>query len=312
MTPEMFAEWLRRQGHRVVRTASSYWHRSGPAAYEAFPQHWLIQPSESELLQVLRKERAICLRYSAPLSAPLGRLSYHTVYEKPTYGLEDLGQWARKNLRRGLKNCVVESISFERFAEEGWKLRLDTLDRQGRRLNVTHGTWRTQWLAATDLCGFEAWAAIVHGQLAATLITLQMDDCCYFIHQQSHRDYLNLHINNALTFEITRKIISRPCIHSIFYGLQSPDAPPSVDEFKLRMGYTAKPVRQRVIFHPLLSPFANAISHAVLKSLVNLRPGVRTLVKAEGLVRFYLAGKRPIQEQVLPEPLKGSIPGLAG
>jgi hypothetical protein len=134
MNAEVFAEWLRLQHHRVVRTASSYWHDQGPRVYQAFPYHWLIEPPEEELRDFLRANRAIGLRYSTSPKAPLGYLSYHAVCAKSSYGIEDLGQWARKNVRRGLKNCTVEPISFGRLADEGWELQCDTLARQGRRL----------------------------------------------------------------------------------------------------------------------------------------------------------------------------------
>ena len=85
MTAEVFAEWLRRQGHRVVRTASSYWYDVSPRVFQAFPYHWIIEPSEEELGRLLRENNAIALRYSAPVSAPQGKVSYHVVCEDPNY-----------------------------------------------------------------------------------------------------------------------------------------------------------------------------------------------------------------------------------
>jgi hypothetical protein len=76
-----------------------------------------------------------------------------------------------------------------------------------------------------------------------------------------------------------------------------------VDEFKFRMGYTAKPVRQRVVFHPWLRPLFNSASHTVLKAGLRLNPGNPTLSKVEGILRFYLQGRLPISRQTLPPPL---------
>jgi len=292
MTPNIFAEWLRRQGHEIVRTASSYWHSQGTHSYQAFPYHWLVDPSEEELAELLRQKRAIGLRYSTALEAGVGCASYHAVYEKPAYGFEDLGQWARKNVRRGLRACSVEPIPFQRLAEEGWRLQHDTLDRQRRRVGLTRQEWRRRCLTAADLPGFEAWGALVGGRLAASLITFQMDRCAYLLWQQCHRDYLTRHVNNALSFVVTRTVLSRPNTTSVLYSLHSLDAPPSMDEFKFRMGYAAKPVRQRVVFHPWLAPMFNRVTHSVLKSLTHLWPGNPTLSKAEGMTRFYLEGKR--------------------
>jgi hypothetical protein len=73
MNAEAFAEWLRRQGHHVVRTASCYWYDVGPRVYQAFPYHWIVDPVEDELIEVFRKGIAIALRYSTALDGPFGQ-----------------------------------------------------------------------------------------------------------------------------------------------------------------------------------------------------------------------------------------------
>lgn len=304
MNAEVFADWLLRQGHHVNQTASSYWYDQGPRVYQAFPYHWVIEPSDDELSRLLREQGAIGLRYSTPVDSPLGSMSYHGVYEDTTYGFETLSKWARKNVRRGLRNCVVESVPFGRLADEGWSLQLDTLDRQGRDLQLEKEAWRRRCLSAAELPGFEAWGALVDGHLAASVITFQMEDCCYMLYQQCLREYLPEHVNNAMSFVVTQTMVDRPSVRSIFYGLHSLDAPPSVDEFKFRMGYAAKPVRQRVVFHPWLQPLFNKASHGLLRHLVRWRPGNAGLAKAEGMVRFYLDGQRSLPEQDWPPPLE--------
>src|ERR1039458_1350907 len=190
MNAETFAEWLRRQGHHVVKTQSTYWHDQGPRCYQAFPYHWIIHPAEAEVRDFLRAHGALSLRYSTSVAAATGRLSYHMTYEKPTYGFEDLGKWARKNARRGLKHCSIEPIAFERLAVEGWGLQEDTLNRQRRSSNLSQSAWNKLCLAAAALPGFEAWGALVSGQLAATVMTLRVDDCCHMLYQQCPRGYL--------------------------------------------------------------------------------------------------------------------------
>ncbi len=288
----------------MVRTRSTYWHSQGPGAYQAFPYHWVIQPAEEELSHFIRAQRALALRYSTTLDSPVGHISYHAVYERAEYGMDDLSQWTRKNVRRGLRNCSVEPISFDRLAEEGWALQSDTLARQGRHVKLPRDAWRKRCLAAADLPGFEAWGALVHGRIAASILTFQMQDCYYMLYQQCLRQYVPLNINNALSFVVTRTMIARPPLRSILYGLHSLDAPKHVDEFKFRMGYEAKPVRQRVVFHPWLAPAVNRLSHTLLRFILRVRQGNPTLSKTEGMVRFYLEGKRPIQKQKLPECLR--------
>jgi hypothetical protein len=297
MNAEIFAEWLRRQGHHIIRTPSSYWYDQGPRVYQAFPYHWVIAPADGELTELLVKHSILGIRYSTPLSESYGAASYHTVYEQPEYGMEQLGKWARKNVRRGLKNCVVEPVTLERLAEEGWELQVNTLRRQRRQVELDHQVWRTRFLSARDLTGFEGWAAMVDGKLAASVLTFQMEDCCYMLYQQCRAEYLTEHVNNALSFTVSSTMMARPEIGSIFYSLHSLDAPASIDQFKFRMGYVAKPVRQRVLFHPTLAFCFNPVSHAILRSARRVLPSNGALAKAEGMLRFYLNGRIPLESQ---------------
>jgi len=304
MNAETFAEWVRRQGHRVVRTASSYWYDAGPRVYQAFPYHWLIQPSARELRELLISKGAAALRYSTPFDAPDGKVSYHVVLEPSTpYTLETLRAQARNGVRRGLSCCQVERIPFERLAEEGWVLQQDTLDRQGRRRSMSQADWQRICLAAKDLPGFEAWGAIVEGELAASVLTARIDDTCCVPYAQSLRQYLNKYVNNALFYTFSRELLSRPGVNMIFYGLHSLDAPESVDEFKFRMSLTAKPVRQRVVFSPLLMPVCNSAGYAIIERLLHRYPDNPMLAKAEGMLRFHLQEKHPADKQDWPECL---------
>lgn len=311
MTAEIFAEWLQRQGYRVARTASSFWYEAGPRVYQAFPYHWVIRPTEDELSSLLRERRIVALRYSTDVDSPSGCISYHAVYEGSTYTLETLERRSRQNVRAGLKNCQVEPMSLERLAEEGWLLEQDTVSRQGRQIAVDKEAWSRRYLSARDLPGFEAWGAFVEGRLVASLLGFQMEDCCELLSQQCHRDYLNARVNNALSFVVTQTLVERPANRSVFYALHSLDAPANIDEFKFRMGYVAKPVRQRVVFHPWLSPLANRLTHKFALQLLRRYPGNPLLAKGEGMLRFYLQGKQPLDNQDWPVCLEESKLDLA-
>jgi hypothetical protein len=304
MNPEIFTEWLRRQGHRVLQTRSSYWHEISPHIFQAFPYHWTINPPEAELRSFIIEHKAIALRFSTPWDAPEGTASYHVVFERPEYLLSNLPRKVRYDVNRGLKNAHIEPISFARLASEGWQVRLETLERQGRIRAEEKGWWEKLCHSADGLHGFETWAAIIDGRLAAALVAFTCNDCCSILYQQSRTEYLRFGINNALTFAFTNEALKRAPNLWFFYGLHSLDAPPSVDEFKFRMGYTAKPVRQRAVFHPWAVPFFNQFSHGLLKSATRKWPGNPTLAKAEGMVRFFLQGQLPKDQQPLPPVLK--------
>lgn len=306
MNPENFAEWLRRQGHNVYQTKSSYWYDQAPRVYQAFPYHWTITPADEEVESLLREMGGIALRYSAPYGTEIGKTSYHVILDKTPYDLTQLIKKARYDVRKGLKNVKVEKISFRKMAEEGWQLRAETLERQRREKAESHKWWRKLCLSCKDLEGFEAWAAIMNGRLVASLIASIEADTFSILYQQSCTDFLSLGVNNALTYQVTKEALSRTNINEMYYGLHSLDAPPSVDQFKFRMGYSARPVRQRVVFHPGLSPLVNGMSHALLRGIKQIQPSNSLIAKAEGMVRFYREGKLPSDQQNLPPILEGN------
>jgi hypothetical protein len=303
MNAGFFAEWLRRQGYRVVRTPSSYWYEITPRVYQAFPFHWIIEPQEKELSGLLRENKAIALRYSTPLTAARGKASYHVVCEGPSYELASLPRQTRQNICRGLGYVSVEPIPLSRLASEGWHLRLETLARQERAGAESPAWWRRLCLSAEGLPGFEAWGAVHDGELVASFLGFTCDDWYTLPYQQSATSHLQHRVNNAIFYAVTHKVLERHGISKVFFCLQSLDAPESVDEFKFRMGYTAQPVRQRVVFHPWLAPVFNRISHAAIRQLLGWYPRNPALPKIEGMVRFCLEGKRPLQEQHWPECL---------
>ena len=300
MNAEVFSEWFRQQGHRVISTNSSYWVEASPNIYQAFPYHCIISPTEEELRSFLLTHNAIGLRYSTSWDTVNATPSYHVVFDRPAYPIGSLAKKARYDVKRGLKNAHIEPISFTRLAEEGWQVRLETLERQGRIGAESPVWWRNLCLSAEGLPGFAAWAAVVDNRIAATLLAFTCDNCCSILYQQSRTEYLPLSVNNALTFVFTNEMLEKNPGVWFFYGLHSLDAPSSVDEFKFRMGYKAKPVRQRVVFHPLLKPFFNKFSHRLLTIAGQKWPGNSKLVKAEGMVRFFLEGKLPLQDQKWP------------
>lgn len=297
-------EWLNRQGHHVIQTPSSHWYDIGPRIYQAFPYHKLITPSYDEILKLFKQSKAIAIRYSTPLSTSEGQLSYHVIYDQNQYNLGDLRSKSRNHVNAGLKYASYEPISLERLSKEGWAVREETLMRQGRTGAETRSFWETLCLSAEGLPCFEAWGAIHDGTLVAALLACTIGDTVSIYYQQSRTDHQKYGINNALTYVLTHEVLQRKGIKCVFYGLHSLDAPSSVDEYKFHMGYKAKPVRQRVVFNPIVRPLIQPVTHSLLKFFIKIVPTNTQIPKAEGMVRFYLQGKKSIPEQEWPKVLK--------
>ncbi len=303
MNPETYMEWMRRQGHKVYHTASSYWYDAGPHVLQAFPYHWLITPSQDEICELMQTNKIISLRYSTPLDSPYGKISYHIILHQP-YSLSMLRSQARNGVKHGLEHFRLEQIPFERLDKEGWALQQDTLDRQNRLRSMTQPEWERICHSAVDLPGFEAWAAVADGELAAALIVCQINDTWCVPYAMSHRKFLGDHVNNALFYGVSCNLLSRDGMQGIFFTVQSLDAPPTVDDFKLRMGLIPKAVKQRVEFHPWLKPLATAGAQKLFTRLLQRDEGNPLIAKAEGMLRFHNEGKQPLIQQQWPECLK--------
>jgi ribosomal protein S18 acetylase RimI-like enzyme len=302
MNTELFAEWLRRQGHRIVKTESSYWYNAAPGVFQAFPYHWLITPTEAEIRHLMFWHGALAVRYSTPFEASRGMASYHVLLREP-YSLGLLKAHARNGIKVGLGHFKIEQISFERLATEGWPLQQDTLDRQGRLRSMTQTEWERLCRAACELPGFEAWAATTSGELAAAVIVARLQTIYTVPFAICHRRHLAAHVNNALFYTFSKELLQREGVESLFYTVQSLDASTKVDEFKFRMGFQHKVVRQCVDFHPLLRPFATPAIHGWVRKLLKRDPANPLVAKAEGMLRFYLEGRKPLDEQAWPERL---------
>jgi hypothetical protein len=149
----------------------------------------------------------------------------------------------------------------------------------------------------------------------SALLACTIDETVCIFYQQSLSHHQKFGINNALTYTFTREVLQRREIRSIFYGLHSLDAPPTVDDYKFRMKFLPKPVKQRVVFNPFIAPLLQPLSHSLVKAIIKILPENAHFAKAEGMIRFYLQGKRPLVEQDWPEVLKKekeSILALAG
>jgi hypothetical protein len=133
------------------------------------------------------------------------------------------------------------------------------------------------------------------------LLTFQMEDWCYMLYHYSLSEFLPARIDNALYYIVTKNIIDRPDIKSILYTIQSLDASATVDDFKFRMGYIAKPVPQRIVLHPWLKIVMNGTSYKLIDLLKRCLPGNSLVAKTEGMLRFYQEQEKLTKKQSLLE-----------
>ena len=210
-------------------------------------------------------------------------------------------------MKKGLSRFKIENIGFDRLATDGWRLQQDTLARQDRLNSMSQKEWETTCISGLDLPGFEVFGALLDGQMAAAAIVCRIDNIYCVPYAMSHSRFLRDHVNNALFFSMSCELLNRENTSGIFFTVESLDAPPHVDEFKLRMGFKPVPVRQNVVLNPLIPSISIPAVHSLICSLQKQYPSASTISKIEGMLRFYREGKRPNHEQSIPECIKNKI-----
>ena len=246
-----YAAFLRALGHRVWSTQSASWYDASRRFLLSAPPHRLYDLSDAELRDALRQSRSLGLRFAAALSGR-GKLSFQIVCDRRDYGLDVLSANIRSKVRRGLKRCTVGPAAFATLATAGLRAHHDTLDRQGRESILSGERWGRFWTAAAATPGFEGWGAWTGDVLAAFLVTVTFAESVEFLLARSCSDELGAYPNNALIFHVAEEMLVRRGVPEITFGLESLEPVGPLDQFKFGMGFHPRPLRQRVVFHPVL------------------------------------------------------------
>jgi hypothetical protein len=288
MTAHDYARFLELQGHRIRFAAGVYWFDVSRRFYLPAPHHREYELMPRDLEPLFSGWNCLGVRYAAPPTYAAGRMSYQIVCDHRDYGLGLLSANVRSKVRRGLKRCEVGPADLSVLEAEGQVAHRDTLRRQRREDAWSEEQWRRFWQAARVVPGVEGWAAWVDGRLAAFLVTVTFEDAVEFLLARSCSDERNAYPNNALIYTVTEEMLVRRRAPQITFGLESLEPVKPLDEFKFSMGFRPKPIRQVVVFHPLLRAlFANRYARAgVLRWLEQRGEKGVFWRKAAGLLRF--------------------------
>ena len=282
-----YADFLRALGHRVVTTASASWYDASRFFLLSAPPHRLYDPSDDELRALFRQRSCLGVRFATSLEGR-GKPSYQIVCDTREYTLDALSANVRSKVRRGLKRCTVGPVPFSMLATAGLRAHQDTLDRQGRESILSGERWSRFWAAAAMTPGFEGWGAWTDDRLAAFLVTVTFDESVEFLLARSCSDELGAYPNNALIFYVTEEMMVRRGAPEITFGLESLEPVAPLDQFKFGMGFRARPLRQRVVFHPLVRSLLRhqRIRRAFHRWADRKGAGAVFWRKADGLLRF--------------------------
>lgn len=291
MTHDVFADFFKNAGFRVVASPSSNWVEMQKGFLISVPYHRLINPCNEELDTLIETTGVIGLRYPTALEN-YGFNSNLQFCRTIGYSLEHLKRQARQQVKKGAMNFTVREIAPEMLMCDGLALVRNTCARQHRhdpKEEVEY--WQKLCQAAKNTTGAVTLGVFGEKGLAAFLIILETATAIEFIVQCSDEELLSQGPNNLLTFQATRRYLAeRENSLPICYGLGSLEETPSLDRYKIGMGYELEPIKQRIYIRKNLRWLINPYTLGVLNILASLGFAKNyKLTKSIGIVKRYLA-----------------------
>ncbi|HYC56540.1 MAG TPA: GNAT family N-acetyltransferase [Candidatus Binatia bacterium] len=283
---EGLARFFERLGMRIFRSPSSWWYEAGPRFLLSLPSHTAIHVSDEEIRDLLAQSRTVGVRYVCE-EADGGKSSFHLACSDPAYSLEKLSANTRSKVRRGISRNEIRQITGKELLGLGRGAFIETMERQKRASAGALEQWERLLRAADESEAVEVWSAWHEGEFASYLITIRIDDVCEFYQARSRNELLKHYPNNALIYTLTEEMLVRRGIREVTFGLESPEPVEELDAFKLALGYEKKPIRQRVVLHPMLRGALSLPGVRKLLHTVGSREDANVVWrKASGLVRF--------------------------
>jgi hypothetical protein len=300
---------LEHEGVTVIHGGKrTFWRRAETSTFERYPLFCVDVPSASEVGRMFWKNWSAVVTYivSPDDSHPPNAWLY--VCEDKSYELEKLGTQARRNIRRALRRFRFDQLDLELLREKGEHIYCETRARVG----LSDGTPRN-FQGLCDSVGknpayriLGAWAG---EGLAAFILAICVEDWITFS-AYAATEYLNSCPNEGLIYHLMQQFLARGDGRVVSYGLssiQEADNLLTLDYFKKKVGFEARPVHRVFLFHPLLRPLVNPLTYWLLRGLVRLRPQNRLLRKGLGLAAIQLGYHKPLPTS--PSGESDSVPG---
>lgn len=285
--------FFRRAGFKTYRSANAAWYEAGPRFLLGVPTHEAVIIDRAEGREVMRATGALGIRYITS-DVNTGRDSWQMVACGDDYDLSMFSSNTRSKVRRGLKNNEVRRISGGELKAAGEQAFLDTVSRQGRADRYGVDRWHKLLDAADATEGIEIWAAWYEGTLAAYMLIMLFEDNAEFYEARSRNDTLRYYPNNALLYTLTHDVLVERKIPQITFGIEGLEELDSLDSFKLAMGYEKRPVRQHVMFHPLIEAgLALPPARGILGALAARPKGSSFIRRVHALTSFRTGGVAP-------------------
>jgi hypothetical protein len=233
-------------GHTVREAHGVHWYNVFSRSWICFPLETQLDPAQIDVDAVIGDFHGGIVRYCCRVES--GAPGFRHVAAGNGYSLATLQPKHRNQTRQGLQHCSCSQADPHELAREGIELHAETLLRQGRRLPDNYESWWKKYFhAVADCPAATAWTCRHEGVLAAYLISFRIGNVENICIVRSREELLKFRPNNALLFTFLQQKLASEHTSEVCIGLQSLQRDmASLDSFKRGMGFTEKPIGQRI------------------------------------------------------------------
>ena len=278
-------------------SAGAWWLQYEIGALMRFPIFAVNQPLPRELMRLYAMRLAPLLAYLVEPTPALPANSLIYVCTNQQYRLKELDHSVQGNVKRGLRECQIRSLTLDEVIRCGERAFIDTSRRHGWA-KVSPADFQRYLSSPLTFCGNRYFGAWKDGELAAFAGLIDVEDWVEVRVRYSTDASLSARPNDALLFHILSHYLAERKFRIVSAGASSIDPTantPGLHRFKVKLGFQSVPVRRVFCAHPLLRVFVRPASLVLSKAAAKWGRGNYRLGLAEHVLKHVLH-----RSQVLP------------
>lgn len=289
-----YGDALKEKGNTtLVNEDGTMWTQYETAALVRVPTFDAAPVSQQEARRLLWKSRAGVLNFTLEPDERHPANAWHYVCRDGAYTLDNLAAEVRRHVRRAQGSLRIEPLEWEVLLKHGFRAYSDTRV----RLGLSDGSlamFRQRFSEFSFYPGHYTVGAWRGDTLAAFVTLIVVDDWVVMEGSFSATAELAQRPNNGLAHYVLEHFLVKRNFRTVSFGtssIQESSRESGLHDYKVRIGFEAKPIHRAFVLHPLLRPLANPVTLWTMKAALRLNPGNRRLLKAIGAVNCLLAAR---------------------
>lgn len=234
------------------------------------PPHIEIELSREEANDLLKESKAYFLRWPSEFDCGFETEWWYLVRDE-SIDLNEFDSGRRRQIKNGLKRCVVKKVDAEYIAQNGYEVYSSAFASYDTFLKPAgQEEFYDNMMSRKDNPVFDFWAAFdaTDNNIIAYIMNRLAPDCCVYSTTKYKPDFLKLGVSHALLYEMTNYYLNEMGLKYVYNGARSISHKTNVQEFLIdKLHFRKAFCKLNVVYNPIvgmivpvLYPFRNIIS----------------------------------------------------